>query len=146
MSNIDKYAKVKELLQNYEIIKISIANIEKEIEYIKEDIAIRGISYDGVSTSPTNEIKSIVESTILAKEEKINYLQHLIKRHQININKIDDVLNNLTETERTIIIDRYMHHKYWYQITPKVFLEERQCRRKLKSAMDKMIIGVIDTK
>ena len=71
---MDNYSKVIELLKKYKMIQITIENLEQEINYVKEDTELRGISYDGISTSPTNEIKSIVESTVLGNIEKIEIM------------------------------------------------------------------------
>ena len=54
------------------MMKVHIENIEEEIKFVKGDIGLQGISYDGISTSPTNEIKSSVENTVLSIQEEIH--------------------------------------------------------------------------
>lgn len=133
---------MEELLKNYNMKKIKIENLEKEIEYVKEDNELKGISYDGVSTSPTNEVKSIVESTVLGNLEKIEYLEHLIKRHRIDIEKLDRSLEGLEEVERTVVVEKYINSKQWWQVASKVKHGERYCRTIRKNAIDKLVIGV----
>ena len=122
--------------------KINIENLKQEIEYVKEDTEMKGISYDGVSTSPTNEIKSIVESTVLGNMEKIEYLEHLIKRHQVDLDKLERSLEALEEIERTIVIEKYINAKQWWQVASMVRFSETHARRIRKQAINKLKIGI----
>lgn len=123
-------------------MKISIENLEQEITYVKEDTEMKGISYDGISTSPTNEIKSIVESTVLANIEKIEYLEHMIKRHKINIEKLEKALEGLEDVEGTVVVEKYINAKQWWQVAGIVRYSERHCKNIRKRAIDKMIVGI----
>lgn len=142
MVQIDNYARVEELLTNYKMIELSIKNLEQEIEYIKEDTEIKGISYDRISTSPTNEIKSIVESTVLGNIEKTDYLEHIIKRNKIDLEKIDKALEVLEDVERIILIEKYINAKRWWQVGGIVKYGERHCKRIRTDAINKMITGI----
>lgn len=122
--------------------KVKIENLKQEIEYIKDDIEMKGISYDGISTSPTNEIKSIVENTVLGNMEKIEYLEHIIKRNQIDIDKIDRSLEALEGLERTIVVEKYINSKQWWQVSSKVRFSERHCKNLRNKAIDRMIIAL----
>lgn len=124
------------------MMKINIKNLEQEIEYIKDDNDIKGISYDGVSTSPTNEIKSITESTVLGNMEKVEYLEHIIKRHQVNLDKLERALEGLEERERTVLIERYVNAKQWWQVASIVRYSERHCKNIRKDSINKMIVGI----
>lgn len=126
--------------------KIKIENLEKEIEYVKEDNELKGISYDGVSTSPTNEVKSIVESTVLGNLEKIEYLEHLIKRHRIDIDKLDKAMEELEEVEQTILRERYTNSKLWWQVAGMVRYGERHCKRLRTIAVNKLVDGIYGEK
>lgn len=122
--------------------KINIGILEKEIEFVKEDIELQGISYDGVSTSPTNEIKSITESTVLGKLEKVDYLEHLIKRHKMDIEKLEKALEGLEEIERDVVVERYIKAKQWWQVAGVVRYSESHSKLIRKKAIDKLVVGI----
>ena len=122
--------------------KINIENLKQEIEYVKEDTEMKGISYDGICSSPTNEVKSIVESTVLGNMEKIEYLEHLIKRHQVDLDKLERSLEALEEIERTIVIEKYINAKQWWQVASMVRFSETHARRIRKQAINKLKIGI----
>lgn len=141
MSN---YKKVENLLYNYKMLKISIENKQQEIEYLKEEDGLSGISYDDISTSPTNKFSSSTEDTALSNTEKIHYLEHSIEGIRRQIESIDRAMEGLTDTERIVIQEKYINSKQWWQVSSVVHLGERQCRNIRKAAIEKMIIGMYD--
>lgn len=143
---MDNYSKVIELLKKYKMIQITIENLEQEINYVKEDTELRGISYDGISTSPTNEIKSIVESTVLGNIEKMEYLEHLIKRHKIDIDKLEKALGGLEEIERQIVTEKYCEGKQWYVVSYNASCSESTAKRYRRDAIKKMAIAIFGEK
>lgn len=128
------------------MLNANIENMEQEIEYLKNNNGMKGLSYDGISTSPTNEIKSSTESIALSNIEAIDYLERMILKAKMDIEKVDRVLEVLEERERIIIKEWYINNKYWYQITPLVFTEERRCRTIKTNAIKKMIVGIYGDK
>ncbi len=48
--------------------------------------------------------------------------------------------------EKIILIEKYINAKPWYNVTPLVFTEERQCRTIKSQAIHKMIIGMYGSK
>lgn len=139
---MDKYRKVEKLLYNYKMLQISIKNMQEEIEFIKNDYGIQGISYDGISTSPTNKFSSSVENTALSNSEKIHSLECQINIMQRDIEKVDRTLKGLTELERSVITEKYINSKQWWQVGSKVRFSERHCRNIRKQAINKLVIGV----
>lgn len=139
---MDKYAKVEDLLKNYKMVKINIKNIEQEIEFAKGNIGLKGISYDGISTSPTNEVKSSVESTVLSIQEEVHFLERNIERLVMQLDKIDRALEGLEEVERTVVIEKYINSKQWWQVASKVCYSERWCKNLRSRAIRKMAVGI----
>lgn len=139
---IGKYKKIERLLYNYKMLKINIENMEQEIDYIQNNCGTTGVNYDGVSTSPTFKINSATEDTALSNIEKIQQLQDMIKKATLEINSVDRALEGLEEVERTILIEKYINAKQWWQVSGVVYLGERQCRNIRKAAIEKMIIGI----
>jgi len=60
------YKETEYLLYSYKMFKISIENMKEEIEYLESEDGMTGISYDGISTSPTHKFSSITENTVLS--------------------------------------------------------------------------------
>ena len=126
--------------------KINITNMQKEIEYLEKNDGMKGLAYDGISTSPTNERKSSTENIALSNMEAITYLERMITKSTLEIEAIDRALEGLEEREKIILIEKYVKANPWYKITPLVFTEERQCRNIRKKAIHKMITGMYGSK
>ena len=133
---------MEDLLKNYKMMKINIKNIEEEIIFVKGDIGLQGISYDGVSTSPTNEIKSSVENTVLSIQEEVHFLERNIERLVVNIEKIDRALEGLEDIERTVVIEKYINAKQWWQVASKVCYSESYSRAIRSRAINKLVKGI----
>lgn len=143
MEITSKYYKQTEyLLYKYKMFKISIENMNKEIEFIRREDGSRGIGYDGISSSPTNQFSSATEDTALSNIEKIDYLEHSIRRIGNKIERIDRTLEGLTEEEKKIISGRYIEGHQWYIVAYEVGYSERHCKRLRNEAIEKIIIGL----
>lgn len=141
MSN-NHYRRVEKLLYNYKMIKVNIENNELEIEYLKNEDGMKGISYDGISTSPTNEFKSATEDIALSNAEKIHYLQHIINKDKRLIDSIDRSLGGLTEKERKIIEQKYLDGKQWGYVASMLDLSESTAKRYRRNAINKLVVGI----
>lgn len=139
---MDKYKKIENLLYNYKMLKISIENLEKDIEFLEEEDGAGSINYDDINVSPTNKFSSVVENTVLSKTEKREYLERTIKRNKIHIENIDKAMEGLTINERLIIEEKYIEGKQWWQVAYKVGYSEGHSKRIRKEAIEKLIIGI----
>lgn len=140
---IDKYYKETEyLLYNYKMFEISIKNMQQEIEFLKSEDGGRGIAYDSIPISPTNKFSSSTEDIALSVTEKIDYLEHSIRRMNAKLESIDKAMEGLTEAEKDIIRKKYMLGKQWYVIAYEVSYNERWCKELRKRAISKMTIGI----
>ncbi|OZV10776.1 hypothetical protein CIW83_18325 [Tissierella sp. P1] len=142
----DYYKETEYLLYNYKMFEISIENMEQEIEYLEKEDGMTGISYDGISTSPTHKFSSITEDAALSNSEKIQFLQRNIERNRRQLEKIDRAMMGLSEVERIILEQKYIEGKQWWQVAHKAGYSERQCRNIRKDAINKMIIGIFGDK
>lgn len=139
----EKYYKETEyLLYNYNMFRISIENMKKEIEFIKDEDGMSGISYNSMFTSPTNKINSITEDVALSNSEKVHFLEHNIKRVENKITRIDKALEGLTDIEERIITGKYIEGKQWYVVAYSVRYSERHCKRIRTDAIVKIAIGM----
>lgn len=138
---MDNYAKVENLLKNYNMIKINIENTKDEIEYVSQDITLQGISYDTIKVD-TNENSSSTEDTALSIMDKVEKLKNKIKKLELLLEIIHRSLNELEERERVVLVEKYINAKDWWQVSGKVFIGERQCRNIRRDAINKMIAGI----
>lgn len=122
--------------------KINITNMEMEIEYLKNNDGMKGLSYDGISTSPTNERKSSTESIALGNMEAVAYFERSIQKAKLEIESIDRALEGLEEREKKVLIEKYVNAKEWWQVATVVRHGERYCRTIRSNAINKLIIGV----
>ena len=136
------YKETEYLLYSYKMFKISIENMKEEIEYLESEDGMTGISYDGISTSPTHKFSSITENTVLSTSEKIHYLEHSIRRIESRLEGVDRALEGLTDIERQVIEERYIEGLQWWQVGYKAKYSERHCKRIRTNAIEKIVIGL----
>ncbi|HHV37868.1 MAG TPA: hypothetical protein GXX70_00035 [Tepidimicrobium sp.] len=139
------YKKVEYLLYNYNMFKIAIDNIESQIDFLEKSKDIRDISaikYDEPAISKTYKFSSIVEDKALGIGEKIHYLERSIGNMQSRVNSIDNAMGGLTEIERTVITEKYIKGKQWWQVSGVVRYSERHCRNIRTDAIKKLAIGI----
>ena len=139
---MDKYAKVEKMLSNYKMMKIGIINMEQEIEYLKQDDGVKGIGFDSISTSPTNQTSDIVANTVIARSEKIHYLERIIERNKKDIERLDRALDGLEGIEKTVVVERYINARQWWQVASVAKYSERHCKRIRTEAINKLAVGI----
>lgn len=136
------YKETEYLLYNYKMFQISIKNMEQEIEYLKKEDGVSGISYDGINTSPTHKFSSLTEDAALSNREKIHYLERIIEKHRRTIESINRAMEGLSEVERIILEQKYIEGKQWWQVGSVVKYSERHCKRIRTEAVNKLIVGI----
>ena len=147
MTEIKYYKAAEALLHNYNMLKISIENAKLEIEEVKnKDIVIKGISYDGIKSSPTFEIKSQTEDITIKNIEYIDLLTKRIEITQNKLSRLDNAIDSLNEIEKQIIKMRYIEGLQWYQIAYKMRYTERWCKQLRTQAVTKMAVGLYGEK
>lgn len=143
MKIIEKYYKETEyLLYNYKMFEISINNMEMEIDYLKKEDGSKGLSYDSIPTSKTYKINSSTEDTALSITEKIDYIEHSIKRMQSKIDSLNKALKGLSDVEKDVITKKYISGKQWFVVAYEVNFCERQCRNIRTDAIKKIALGM----
>jgi len=140
------YKETEYLLYNYKMFEISIKNMEREIEHLKKEDGTTAIEYDGVKTSPTYKFSSMTEDTALSITERIDYLEHSIRRIRNKLESIDKAISGLTDVEQDIIKGRYINGHQWYVIAYKARYSERHCKRIRTNAIIKIAIGLYGDK
>ncbi len=143
MKTKDKYYKsVEKLLYNYNMLKLNIEIIYKQLGELKEEDGLTSISLDGVSTSKTNKIHSQTEDTVMRRIEAEELLRKRKEKLESKLETINKLLTGLNDIERRIIVMYYIHGFQWWQIAYKVKYSERHCRRIRSEAICKLAVGL----
>lgn len=139
----DKYYKsVEKLLYNYNMLKINIEITDKQLEELKHEDGMTGISYDGVKAGKTYKIHSQTEDTAIRNIGVEELLKKRKEKLQNKIDIIDRLLEGLNDIERRIIEMHYIKGKQWWQIAYEVKYSERHCRRIKFDAICKLTVGL----
>lgn len=142
MNNNPLYRKTEALLYNYNKNKAQIKNIELEIENIKNKYeGVGAVSFEERVQS-TNEFHSRVENEILEKENQINKLMKYKRQKEIEIAKIDNAIEALTDREKSIIKMRYFEKYNNRMIAAKLDLTEEWIAKIKKVAINQILDAI----
>jgi len=142
MNNNPLYRKTEALLYNYNKNKAQIKNIELEIENIKNKYeGVGAVSFEERVQS-TNEFHSRVENEILEKENQINKLMKYKRQKEIEIAKIDNAIEALTDREKSIIKMRYFEKYNNRMIAAKLDLTEEWIAKIKKVAINQILDSI----
>ncbi|AAK78529.1 RNA polymerase sigma factor (sigma-70 family) [Clostridium acetobutylicum] len=123
---------MERLLWDYRNIKAEIKNLELEIEASKENYeGLIAVSYKE-KTAATNKFNSVVENEVLTRENKVLNLEKRKRIKEIQIEKVDNAIDTLSDNERRIIELRYFYRLQFKQISERLNLNETYCMQ-LKS-------------
>ena len=136
------YESVEKLLYNYNMLKANIEIADKQLEELKYEDGMTGISYDGEKTGKTYKFHSQTEDAAMMNIGIEELLKKRKERIQNKIDIIDRLLQGLNDTERTIIEMHYIKGKQWWQIAYEVKYSERHCRRIRTDAICKLAVGL----
>lgn len=131
-----------QMLRNYNNFKSSIGYLKENIIDIIETGL--GVNYSKAKISKTNKFNSAIEIAII-QIDKLKIYEN-IKRMENTINAIDKSMIDLTDIEKTIIVNRCINNQYYYEFCYKVCVSERTAKRIRKQALQKMstvIFGII---
>lgn len=142
MNNNPLYRKTEALLYNYNKSKAQIKNIELEIENIKNEYEGVGAVRFEERVQSTNEFHSRVENEILEKENQINKLMKYKRQKEIEIAKIDNAIEALTDREKSIIKMRYFEKYNNRMIAAKLDLTEEWIAKIKKVAINQILDAI----
>lgn len=118
------YKAVEAILYNYKKTKIEIKNMRLDLEALENDYqGVQAIGYNEKS-APTNKFNSGVENEVVRRDEYILRLKNKIRLKEIEIEKIDNVLNNIDERDKYIVNQYYIEGNQLKNISKYINLEE----------------------
>lgn len=112
--------RVEAMLYNYNKTIIDIKNMKLDLEVLENDYrGIGSMTYEE-RTQPTNAFSSSVENEIVKRDEKIIRLRNKIRLKEIEIQKIDNMLEFLKEKERDFVRLKYFEKNTHNEISEKI--------------------------
>lgn len=134
--------KLEKTLKGLKKFSARIKQIDIEIAELKDlkEVSLRGINYSKLVQ--TNSMFSKTEFDAIRSleiEDTIVVLEFQKRRIERFLEKLDNALETLDETERRIIQMKLFEKKMWKSITFEVNLEERQCYEIKKRALIKLL-------
>lgn len=143
----DKFKKMERTLYDYRKLDTAINNIDIDIEHLKNDITLKGISYEQRS-SPTNAFSSIVENEVIKREEyvytEIDRLQRLKADKMALRAKIYNALKDLKESEYKLVELRYLskYKNSWVQIGMELNFNKDYCQQLRNKIINDLIESI----
>lgn len=134
---------IENTLRFYNTTCKQIETISLEIIYINGDITLSGIDYEGISVSPTNEVKSVVENECLSMIEKIENLEDVRRRLIGTLEDVDKWLDSLSEKEKKVIREYYINNNTWETVSEIIGFSSKQCGRIRNGAIGKIVEKVM---
>lgn len=136
---INYYKAVEAMLYNYKAMHAEIKNIDLEIlELENEYNGCSSISYEE-KAAPTNKFNSTVENEIVNRTYKPGELEKKKHKLEVQIKKIDNALEILTEDEMNIIKLRYFDKLQFKVICQRVCMNEVYCIQYKSKIINKLI-------
>lgn len=117
MKNI-KY--IQALLYNYNSIKVDIKNMKLDLEALENDYKGVGAIIYEERTQATNAFSSSVENEIIIRDEKIIKLRASIRLKEIEVQKIDNIIESLNDKDQQFIRLKYFEKNTHNQISEKI--------------------------
>lgn len=142
--NKEMFKHTEGVLYNYLMLKAEINNLELEIEELENEYgALGAISYEEKS-GPTNKISDSIASGIIFKEKESYRLKKLKRSKEILLNKIENALGALDESERKLVEYRYLNGKRpWLQVGERLSLDSNYCCNTLRISIISKLANLI---
>ena len=135
----DKFKNTEGLLYNYTSLKVKIKNLKLDLENLEfEDL--QAIQYDQDKLCDTNAFNSSVENNVIAKDKQVEIINRKIRYFQNTIAKIDNALENLSDSEKKLVEMRYLRSEpcTWQYIASKIQLDVTNCYKKRNNIIKKI--------
>ncbi|MBU3107158.1 RNA polymerase subunit sigma [Clostridium gasigenes] len=111
---------IEALLYNYNRNKVDIKNMKLDLEVLENDYQGVGAIVYEERTQATNAFTSSVENEIIRRDEKIIKLRNDIRLKEIEVQKIDNIVESLSDKEQQFIRLKYFEKNTHNQISEKI--------------------------
>lgn len=136
-----RYRKIEGILNRYTTLVNEIKNINLDIEELKNDYRGCGSIEYNEKSGRTYKFNSSVENEVISKDKKIEFLEKLKRGKEIQVEKINNAMEVLTEDECKVIKYKFFqdHKKSWTKVSYNMQMCEAWCRQLKDRAIRKMI-------
>lgn len=132
------YKKTEAMLYNFNKTKSEIKNIELDLELLKSEFDGVGAIVYSERTGPTHKFNSSVENEVVVRESRIKKLEQVKKIKEVEIEKIENALSDLTERERSLVQMKYLKKDSNRMIAAKLDLTEEYVSELKKGIVNKI--------
>ena len=140
--NYNDYEKtVYGYLRNYQQFKGQLANLRIEIEGVEEQIRSIGDAkiskYGDAPVGGYDELSEVERAVVrrMKLEERLPILRENYIRIQTLLRRIDNALQLMSDTHRTILRCKFMDGERWYQVAQATGYSERSCQYLAREAI-----------
>lgn len=135
----EKIKLLEKMLYDYRRNKIEIKNLKLDLEILENDYTgVGNIGYEERS-SKTYKFNSSVENEIVRREKEMMDIKREIRLKEIQIQRIDDTIEVLSERENYIIKEFYFKNNQIKYISMDLSLAETYCSTLKTEALKKLI-------
>lgn len=140
-----KRKEVEEILYNYKNLDLRIANIDLEIEILKNDVSCAGMAYEFIG-GPKNSFSSVVENEVVRRDLYLSdHIEALNKKKIRTIalkQKITNALMMLNDEQYTLVELRYFDtkkkRKTWVEIGMILGIDPVVCCKMKKRVVNRL--------
>lgn len=152
--NVDYIGKTVYYLKNYNQFKISVKNLEEDIEALQQTIQLEAVAPiakygDDITAGSNSEFGLTAVEAYTAKKAqykaRIIELQSRLEIINRIIKKVDRSIEGLNAEEKRIIISFYLDNKKWREIAQRNYISEqwaKKCRNKAVRRLSRMLFGL----
>ena len=144
--NVDYIGKTVYYLKNYNQFKISVKNLEEDIEVLQQTMQLEAVAPiakygDDITAGGNSELtakKAQYKAKIVELQNRLEIINRIIK-------KVDRSIEGLEDEEKRIVISFYLDNKTWREIAQRNYISEqwaKKCRNKAVRRLSRMLFGL----
>ena len=123
---------VKQMIKSYKAIQCKVRNLKLELE----ETSIKSVNYNAIHVSNSNI--STLDNELLRKE----HIEREIKSYEIQLKKIENLLEVLTDKQRKVIELRYIKEWSYDAITNVLYREYTSIKAIEKKAFNRLLQAI----
>lgn len=123
---------VKQMIKSYKAIQCKVRNLKLELE----ETSIKSVNYNAIHISNSNI--STLDNELLRKE----HIEREIKSYEIQLKKIENLLEVLTDKQRKVIELRYIKEWSYDAITNVLYREYTSIKAIEKKAFNRLLQAI----
>lgn len=123
---------VKQMIKSYKAIQCKVRNLKLELE----ETSIKSVNYNAIHVSNSNI--STLDNELLRKEN----IEREIKSYEIQLKKIENLLEVLTDKQRKVIELRYIKEWSYDDITNVLYREYTSIKAIEKKAFNRLLQAI----